>query len=146
MPSSGKVKVAEDLPDLERSAIRLDGIEIYSVIGALQAGTSVGLMQEVGINTLIDPLSAQVKEFDMVWMCLSTIFLLCGTAATLGGIYSTVIFALCSLYGKTALGMNRDRMYVHFMKKTGDLRRRAFSGFTSSLLLFCIQGKSSQEE
>ena len=142
MPRSGKVKAAEELPNLERSAIRLDGIEIYSVIGALQAGTSVGLMQEVGLNTLVDPFSYQGQDIDLVWTILSTVFLISGTVATLGGIYSTVIFALCSLYGKTALGMDRDRMYVYFMKNTGELRKRAFTGFTTSLLLFCLQGES----
>ena len=47
---------------------------------------------------------------------------------------------LYSRYGKTALGMDRDHMYVYFMKKTGPQRMRAFTGFTTSLLLFCIQG------
>ena len=66
-------------------------------------------------------------------------FLISGTAAALGGIYATVIFALCSLYGKTALGLNKDQMYEYFMSETVPQRRRAFKAFTASLLIFCIQ-------
>ena len=100
MPSSGKVARSSALPELERSAIRLDGIEIYSVIGALQAGTSVAMMQEVGL-AVIDGGgsggSGTAAAHDIVGDGISALFLLCGTAAALGGIYATVIFALCSL-------------------------------------------------
>ena len=94
MPSSGKVAAASALPELERSAIRLDGIEIYSVIGALQAGTSVAMMQEVGLAVLD---GGKTGPQDWVGDGIAALFLLCGTAAALGGIYATVIFALCSL-------------------------------------------------
>ena len=95
MPSSGKVARSSALPELERSAIRLDGIEIYSVIGALQAGTSVAMMQEVGLA--VSGGSGTAAAHDIVGDGISALFLLCGTAAALGGIYATVIFALCSL-------------------------------------------------
>lgn len=117
---------------LERASLRLDGLEVYALVGALQAGTSVAMMQEVTIGDNGEDL----YFFDTI---LQAFFLLCGTAATLGGIYATIMFALCSLYGKTALGMNRDDMYEYFMKKTGPYRMRAFNAFTTSLLLFCFQ-------
>ena len=130
-------------PQLERSALRLDGLEVYAVVGALQAGTSVAMMQEVGIavaETVANSTSsAEQVPVDYVQNVISICFLLCGTAAALGGIYATIIFALCSLYGKTALGMDRDHMYTYFMNKTGPHRFRAFNAFTNSLLLFCIQ-------
>ena len=117
---------------LERASLRLDGLEVYALVGALQAGTSVAMMQEVTIGGN----GEDGYYFDTI---LQASFLLCGTAATLGGIYATIMFALCSLYGKTALGMNRDDMYEYFMKKTGPYRMRAFNAFTTSLLLFCFQ-------
>jgi hypothetical protein len=118
---------------LERASIRLDGLEVYAVVGALQAGTSVAMMQEITIGNGGEPLSMTLDNM------LSGGFLLCGTAASLGGIYATIMFALCSLYGKTALGLNKDDMYDYFMKKTGPHRFRAFNAFTTSLLLFCMQ-------
>ena len=102
---------------LERASLRLDGLEGYAIVGALQAGTSVAMMQAG--SALSGSSSELVLSVDAV---LSGGFLLCGTAASLGGIYATVMFALCSLYGKTALGMNRDAMYQHFMQKTGPHR------------------------
>ena len=105
MPNSGKVAPAAALPQLERSALRLDGIEIYSVIGALQAGTSVAMMQEVGLEALSDSsgnvtltvAGSAAASGDLVGEIICALFLLCGTAAALGGIYATVVFALCSL-------------------------------------------------
>ena len=52
---------------------------------------------------------------------------------------ATVMFAMCAMYGKAALGLNRDLIYDHFMIKTGAQRMRAFNSLTTSLLLFCIQ-------
>ena len=146
----------DDAPDgqlLDRAALRLDGLEIYSMIGALQAGTSVAIMQELGTLDEADHAAAVASAVSgqaaaatvpaaVTWMATDLIrfaFLVCGTAASLGGIYSTIMFALCSLYGKTALGLGRDRMYEHFMKVTGPQRFRAFNSFTTSLMLFCIQ-------
>ena len=119
-----------DDQSLARASLRLDGLEVYALVGALQAGTSVAMLQEVKVGGPED------ATLDTI---LPALFLLCGTAATLGGIYATIMFALCSLYGKTALGMDRDDMYAYFMKKTGPYRMRAFNGFTTSLLLFCCQ-------
>jgi hypothetical protein len=119
---------------LDRAALRLDGLEVYAVVGALQAGTSVAMMQEVSTSSI--DMNQSLINMDTL---LQVSFLLTGTAASLGGIYATIMFALCSLYGKTALGMNKDRMYAYFMKVTGPHRMRAFTAFTSSLLLFCIQ-------
>ena len=127
---------------LERAALRLDGLEIYAVVGALQAGTSVAMIQDLGE---FEPTPAAESASLMTVSATELIhfaFLIFGVAATLGGIYATVIFALCSLYGKTALGMNRDRMYDCFMQATGQQRFRAFQAFTTSLLLFCVQART----
>ena len=124
---------------LERAALRLDGLEIYAVVGALQAGTSVAMMQDLGELTPSGDEGVSLMTVAFATELIRFAFLICGTAATLGGIYATVIFALCSLYGKTALGMNRDKMYEYFMQATGQQRFRAFQAFTTSLLLFCVQ-------
>ena len=136
------VHTNQDDHSLERAALRLDGLEIYAVVGALQAGTSVAMMQDLnGFEATPSAESASLTTV-LATELIRFAFLICGVAATLGGIYATVIFALCSMYGKTALGMHRDRMYDYFMQATGQQRFRAFQAFTTSLLLFCVQART----
>eukprot|EP00797_Seminavis_robusta_P003781 Sro123_g059730.2 (193) ;mRNA; r:100772-101350 len=55
------------------------------------------------------------------------------------GIYATIMFSLCILYGKTALGMQRDRVYDYLLGKTYNVRVRAFQAFLSCLFLFIVE-------
>ena len=114
--------------DLTRTAVRLDGLEVYALVGGLQTGASIAMM--------LEGFGASDDDF---WPALNAAFLWCGVLAALGGTYSMIIFTLSSLYGKTALGMHRDSAYFTFMKETGRIRFRAFRAFTISLLLFCVQ-------
>ena len=74
-------------PQLERSALRLDGLEVYAVVGALQAGTSVAMMQEVGIavaETVANSTSsAEQVPVDYVQNVISICFLLFGSLGRL---------------------------------------------------------------
>ena len=112
MPLDGDDDQRGDERLLDRAALRLDGLEIYSMIGALQAGTSVAIMQELGTLDEAEKAAsvaaaaggqvAVATSSGVTWIATDIIrfaFLVCGTAASLGGIYSTIMFALCSLYG-----------------------------------------------
>jgi hypothetical protein len=56
--------------------------------------------------------------------------------SALCGLYSTIVFSLCVLYGKTALGMRKDDMFEYFTKTTGKQRIRGFQAFSMSLQCF----------
>jgi predicted ABC-type exoprotein transport system permease subunit len=54
------------------------------------------------------------------------------------GIYATVVFCLCILYGKTALGLERDEEYFLFMENTGLQRFRALQAFSYGLFFWAF--------
>ena len=58
--------------------------------------------------------------------------------AVLCGLYSTMVFSLSILYGKTALGLERDGEYDAFFQKTAEIRDRAFLAFSLALVFFAI--------
>ena len=45
---------------------------------------------------------------------------------------------MCVLYGKTALGLDREDVYYKFMESTRDNRIRGYKAFSLSLLLFLV--------
>jgi len=117
---------------LDRSDMRLEGLEVYALIGALQASASLALLADLdGLNMNDD------DDWAIMWIEGS--LLLVTLAATLGGVYVTMVFAMCSMYGKTALGLLRDDEYVRFMEQTGNLRARGFFAFTATLILFGLE-------
>ena len=59
-------------------------------------------------------------------------------SACLSGIYATMVFSLSILYGKTALGVERDPQYDSFLENTLDIRIKAFRAFSLSLGLFAV--------
>lgn len=49
-----------------------------------------------------------------------------------------MVFSLSILYGKTALGLERDPQYDGFLENTLDIRIKAFRAFSLSLGLFAV--------
>ena len=49
-----------------------------------------------------------------------------------------MVFSLSILYGKTALGVERDPQYDSFLENTLDIRIKAFRAFSLSLGLFAV--------
>ena len=58
--------------------------------------------------------------------------------AVLSGLYSTMVFSICILYGKSALGLERDVQYDKFLETTSDIRVNAFRAFSAALAFFAI--------
>lgn len=58
--------------------------------------------------------------------------------AVLCGLYSTMVFSLSILYGKMALGLERDGQYDEFLDKTDGIRDRAFLAFSLALGFFAL--------
>eukprot|EP00928_Gymnodinium_smaydae_P022902 TRINITY_DN19094_c0_g2_i1.p1 TRINITY_DN19094_c0_g2~~TRINITY_DN19094_c0_g2_i1.p1 ORF type:complete len:339 (-),score=48.71 TRINITY_DN19094_c0_g2_i1:94-1110(-) len=115
---------------LERISFRLDGMESFSVLGALVAGFSLQLLSSVCLADFEGPY--------MWFMALP--FSLSGVVATAGALYSTIIFALCGLYGKACLGLQKDGSYIAFITKSASYREWGFVGLLHSLrgIMLCL--------
>ena len=109
--------------ELQRQELRLNGFEPYVLVALLQAQASFEVMMSTTKST---------SELD--WH-FHGIFVFAGIS-TLAGIYTTVVFSLTVLYGKTAMGLNRDEAYYDFLDQTSQQRHRAFAAFTYGLFSF----------
>ena len=119
-----------ELEPLERQELRLGGFEPYILVSVLTAQASFEEISGITISW------NEVFDTGKNWYSIGVLFSAAG--ATITGLYATVVFSLTILYGKTALGMDRDDDYYAFMDGTGLQRFRAFQAFTSSLFLFCV--------
>jgi Ca2+-binding EF-hand superfamily protein len=125
------------LEPLERQSFRLDGFDPYILVSVLTAGTSFDVIKGYNVKwdtTVAKSTLAQVTQEDWFMMVL----LNTGAASTLCGAYAFVTFSLTVLYGKTALGLDKDDAYFEFLDSTGLQRYRAFQAFSASLSLFCV--------
>lgn len=114
------------LEPLERQLIRLEGFDPYVLISVLASTATYATMTSDQCNIVVD------GAIDYTAMGLY----ICCLGSTLCGLYSTIVFSLSILYGKTALGMDREESYFYFLDQTGDKRFRGFQTFTASLLFF----------
>lgn len=138
------------LAPLEREAFRLDGFEPYIFVSVLTAGAAFEGIRDIddidiGANSW-DELFQLISSFSLstpseillsqpdAWYVFGIVFSALGVTIT--GMYATVTFALVMLYGKTALGMQRDNEYKVFMTNTSSNRFTAFIAFGLSLFLF----------
>lgn len=114
---------------LEDKSMRLDGLDAYTLIGALVSTTS---FSDIGDGASGETSGAlpQIGRY---------IALMASVLATLLGLYSTIVFASTVLYGKTAMGMGRERMYHHFMDETKDQRVQAFNALLTSVIFFAVE-------
>lgn len=142
--ASDRDKVMDDIDDtigellpLEREQLRLGGFEPYVLVSVLTAQSSFGLIGNIDVNWNAIRESSKLSDFLSDDWSEFVLLVACGIT-TLASIYSTVVFALTILYGKTALGMEKDEAYNYFMDNTGLQRFRAFQGFTFALFGYAI--------
>ncbi|KAJ8600207.1 hypothetical protein CTAYLR_002012 [Chrysophaeum taylorii] len=117
----------EDKLDIERVAFRLDGIEMYALVVSLTAGFGFSSLEMISD-----------EEFEHLGWPFTWIFVVTAPLTVLCGLYATIVFALCSMYAKTALGSNKDKEMGVFMNSTGIYRLRAFNHFLVSIACFAI--------
>jgi len=123
-PEAGKT--LGSLEPLERQLIRLEGFDPYVLISVLASTATYATMTSDKCDLVVDG-KVDYTAIGLYVCCLGS---------TLCGLYSTIVFSLSILYGKTALGMDREESYFYFLEKTGDKRLRGFQSFTASLLFF----------
>jgi len=122
------LKIDNDGVDLDREITRLESFEAYVLVSVLTASASFAVLHDMELNS------------DTVLNGCYSMFLVCvyGISA-IAGLHATVVFSLCLLYGKTALGMNKDSAYQSFIANVASQRMRAFQTLKASLSLFGLQ-------
>lgn len=116
---------AEELISIEKKILRMEGLEPYVLVSTVTSTTSYNTLESLFVNIKYGVVD-EISVFLLISCSLSTIF----------GIYSTVVFSMSLLYGKTAIGMDREDAYYHFMNFTALQRYRGFQAFSLSLVLF----------
>jgi len=117
--------------DIDREVVRMESLEVYILVAEL---TSIAAFSTV-LGIVRPNIGSQYIE-ELIFYYLILFF---SSMSAISGLYATGVFSLCVLYGKTALGINRDSMYQIFVMRTNIYRIRGFRAFTASLLLFSLQ-------
>ena len=116
---------------LDRKQTRLDGLKVYAVVSAGTAGTLVAVFDSYHPGDILD-LFASGRWLEL---CLSLLFSLAGAFGIVCGLHCVFVFSLIStsMYGRTALGMERDDALEIFFSGTGLQRYHGFKAFVASL-------------
>jgi hypothetical protein len=117
--------------DYFRQSTRIQAWDEYVLVSILCTSISYGALQTFQLN----PDHEGIFLYESV---LKTMIQVVAGMAVLNGLYSTMVFSLSILYGRTALGLERDEQYDVFLDKTQDIRDAAFKAFSISLALFAI--------
>ena len=123
---------ADDIdPDegLDRKTVRLDGLEVYAVVSAVTAGTLVAVFDSYHPGDIVD----LVSSGRFLEALMSIIFLVTGSVGIVCGLHCIFVFSLITMYGRTALGMERDDALEDFFGGTGLQRYHGFKTFVGSL-------------
>ena len=117
--------------DFFRQSTRMAAWDEYVLVSILCTSISYNALSGFALNA--DHVGIFVYEV----LLKSAVQLVAGLAV-LCGLYSTMVFSLSILYGKTALGLELDGQYDEFFAKTEEIRDRAFLAFSLSLAFFAL--------
>mmetsp|Transcript_20786 Transcript_20786/g.51547 ORF Transcript_20786/g.51547 Transcript_20786/m.51547 type:complete len:388 (+) Transcript_20786:238-1401(+) len=120
---------------LDRACVRLDGIEVYAIVSALTCATAINCFD----NYNPTPLSVIVQERAVFTLLSEMFYYLSGALGMMTGLHATLIFSLVTMYGRTALGIDRDDAFNDFFANTGPARFNGFWSFKLSLYCFMTQ-------
>lgn len=101
--TSDESAVGNDM-ELDRKQARLDGLEVYAVVSAVTAGTLVAVFDSYHPGDIVD-LFMEGRYLEVI---MSAVFLATGTLGIVCGLHCIFVFSLVTMYGRTALGMERD--------------------------------------
>ena len=123
------------LQELDRACVRLDGIEMYAIISALTCATSISCFD----NYDPTPLSVILNERAVFTALAELLYYSTGAVGMMTGLHATLIFSLVTMYGRTAVGIDRDDAFNSFFANTGPQRFNGFRSFKISLYCFMTQ-------
>ena len=126
-----KPKILIHERDFFRQSARLEAWNNYVLCSVLCTSICYNALQSYHLD------DSHTESFIYTTVVLSLIRLAAGLSVVCG-LYSTMVFSISILYGYTALGMERDPQYDDFLKGTQDLRRKAFTAFSSALGFFAL--------
>jgi len=124
-----------DGQELDRATVRLDGIEVYAIVSALTCATSISCFD----NFDPTPIDVILKEYAVFTFLADLCYYASGALGMMTGLHATLIFSLVTMYGRTALGIDRDDAFNDFFGSTGGARFNGFKSFKISLYSFIIQ-------
>lgn len=125
----------DDQQGLDRACVRLDGIEVYAIVSALTCATAISCFD----NYDPTPLDVIVRERAVFTLLAEMFYYLSGALGMMTGLHATLIFSLVTMYGRTALGIDRDDAFNDFFANTGPARFNGFWSFKLSLYCFMTQ-------
>lgn len=125
--------------DFFRQETRLESMESYALVSSLTSSISFGAL--LGFNPSVTSKALfhiQGASAKFLYKSMLLAIEVAAGLSTLCGLYATLIFSLTILYGKSALGAERDVEYDEFLRSTVRARVHAFRSFTYSLGLFAM--------
>lgn len=122
--------VADDDLAFDRKQVRLDGLEVYAVVSALTAGTLVEVFDSYNPGDIAD-LFTGGRYLEVL---MSIVFMTTGTIGIVFGLHCIFVFSLVTMYGRTALGMERDDALEVFFANTGLQRIHGFRTFGKNVI------------
>ena len=125
---------SDDDESLERKSVRMDGLEVYAVVGALTAATSLSTFDNFSGNW-----GELYGNGSYLEIALSYTYLIFATLGTMSGLHTVLVFSLVTMYGRTSLGVGKFSGYNNFLKACHSQRFRAFKTFLMSAYSFAIQ-------
>jgi len=128
-------ETTDGLQELDRATVRLDGIEVYAIVSALTCATSISCFD----NFEPTPMDAILNERAIFTLLSELFYYASGALGMMSGLHATLIFSLVTMYGRTALGINRDDAFNEFFGNTGAARFNGFMSFKLSLYCFMTQ-------
>jgi len=121
---------SDDENFLSRKVFRMDGLEVYAIVGALNVASCIASLDAYGDINI---------NRDVYTLFFDHTFAVANAIATLSGLHATFIFSIVTMYGRTAIGLDKDSSYKDFMEGTQSQRHRAFQCFSVSLYASLVQ-------
>jgi hypothetical protein len=135
----GTAVTANNLPfDLDLAKIRLEGLSYYGTVTALIIAANLTMMGYIDSKPIPIPENSSQHERDLVKFnnILKVCFGLCMDLSIACGIYTTIVFTLMDIYGKTSLGLGINDAFVEFFSACSRYRQYAYFSFLATLISF----------
>lgn len=120
--------------NLDRAALRIDGMDTYALIAAVILQVLLGLYTATDDPDLDHP----KIRFRRLQFCVHEAQLILLMCAVLCTTFTMVMFLLSKVYAVTALGRYKDLAYDIFQKRTSAQRLMAFWALIVGLLSFLM--------
>ena len=121
----------------------LDAVTTGRMKTRLESYGSLAVIAALLMNAALRMWSSAPADHDFsgkpwVRRLLRNVFLVASAISIIGGLYSTVIFALVGVYAKSAMGLGLDQQCAIFLKVTHIYRREAYNSFVAALVSFVL--------